>query len=137
MSSGIPDRLLETDKTLAFLDINPLSSGPAATSPLLPSPTSSHRQLIIPKPYLEKLHHVPGAELSERLPTANKLSITVLTVEHNILQNRRGAHQLIDHVYIHMIPKPNTKQGLGIERPAQATDMDWLKVLFEGLKTRI
>ncbi|CUS14236.1 unnamed protein product [Tuber aestivum] len=103
----------------------------------LHSSTSILSPLVIPKPHLEKLHHVPGAELSKRLSAANKLSITVLPVEHNILQNGRGAHQLIDHVYIHMIPKPNTKQGLGIERPAQATDMDWLKVLFEGLKTRI
>jgi len=35
------------------------------------------------------------------------------------------------------IPKPNTKEGLGIEWPAQATDMDRLMVLFEELKAEI
>jgi diadenosine tetraphosphate (Ap4A) HIT family hydrolase len=59
-------------------------------------------------------------------------------VEYNILQNNgRGAHQLVDHVHVHMIPKPNAKEGLGIEWPAQATDMDGLKALFEELKAKI
>jgi diadenosine tetraphosphate (Ap4A) HIT family hydrolase len=42
-------KLLETDKILAFLDINPLSRGHA---------------LLIPKTHGEKLHDVPDAESS-------------------------------------------------------------------------
>lgn len=35
------------------------------------------------------------------------------------------------------IPKPNATEGLGIEWPAQTTDMDKLKALFEELKAKM
>ncbi|RPA98867.1 HIT-like protein [Choiromyces venosus 120613-1] len=116
-------KLLETEKVFAFLDINPLSRGHA---------------LLIPKTHGEKLHDIPDAELSELLPAAKKLALAVGAPEYNILQNNgRGAHQIVGHVHVHMIPKPNPKEGLGIEWPAQDTDMDKLKALFEELKAKI
>ncbi|KAI4204657.1 MAG: hypothetical protein LQ350_000972 [Teloschistes chrysophthalmus] len=52
---------------------------------------------------------------------------------YNILQNNgRLAHQEVDH-----IPKPNQTEGLGIEWPAQKTDMDKLKALFNEVKAKM
>jgi diadenosine tetraphosphate (Ap4A) HIT family hydrolase len=36
--------------------------------------------------------------------------------------NGAGAHQAIDHVHFHIIPKPNSREGLGIGWPAKALD---------------
>ncbi|KAK4139388.1 HIT family protein 1 [Dichotomopilus funicola] len=116
-------KLVETDKTLAFLDINPLSRGHA---------------LIIPKFHGAKLADIPDEHLADILPIAKKLVKATGAEEYNILQNNgRGAHQLVDHVHFHVIPKPNEKEGLGISWPQQPTDMDKLKALFEDLKSKV
>ncbi|EPE02734.1 hit family protein 1 [Ophiostoma piceae UAMH 11346] len=116
-------KLLETDKTLAFLDINPLSRGHA---------------LVIPKYHGEKLLDIPDEHLSDILPIAKKLAKAVGAENYNILQNNgRLAHQEVDHVHFHMIPKPDDAQGLGVGWPQQKTDMDQLKALFEDIKSRI
>jgi diadenosine tetraphosphate (Ap4A) HIT family hydrolase len=79
--------------------------------------------------------------------------------DYNILQNNgRVAHQMVDHVHfhvvrlqyhpcrtllatlyanLHQIPKPNEKEGLGIQWPAQDTDMEKTKALFEELKSKM
>ncbi|CAK7228341.1 Adenosine 5'-monophosphoramidase [Sporothrix curviconia] len=116
-------KLLETEKTLAFLDINPLSRGHA---------------LVIPKFHGEKLLDIPDEHLVDILPIAKKLAKAVGTDNYNILQNNgRLAHQEVDHVHFHMIPKPNQAEGLGVGWPQQKTDMDQLKALFEDIKSRI
>ncbi|KAK4034536.1 HIT-like domain-containing protein [Parachaetomium inaequale] len=116
-------KLLETDKTLAFLDINPLSKGHA---------------LIIPKFHGEKLLDIPDDHLTDILPIAKKLVKATGAQEYNILQNNGpGAHQVVEHVHFHMIPKPNETEGLGIGWPEQKTDMDKLKALFEEIKAKV
>ncbi|KAF8536046.1 HIT domain protein [Trichophaea hybrida] len=116
-------KLYESAKVLAFLDTQPLSKGHA---------------LVIPKTHGEKLHHIPDDELSELLPIAKKLALAVGVEDYNLLQNNgRIAHQVVDHVHVHMIPKPNEKEGLSVGWPAQKTDMDKLKVLFEELKSKM
>ena len=35
------------------------------------------------------------------------------------------------------IPKPNIEQGLGVKWPAQETDMDALKAVFEDIKAKM
>ncbi|KAF8250112.1 HIT domain protein [Wilcoxina mikolae CBS 423.85] len=116
-------KLYESAKVLAFLDIQPLSKGHA---------------LVIPKTHGEKLHHIPDDELSELLPVAKKLALAVGAEDYNVLQNNgRIAHQEVDHVHVHMIPKPNEKEGLSVGWPAQKTDMDKLKALLEELKSKM
>ncbi|KAK3689788.1 HIT-like domain-containing protein [Podospora appendiculata] len=116
-------KLYESDKTLAFLDINPLSRGHA---------------LVIPKFHGEKLADIPDDNLSEILPVVKKLVAATGATEYNILQNNgRGAHQEVDHVHFHMIPKPNAEEGLGIRWPQQKTDMDKIKALYEEIKARM
>ncbi|KAI1491753.1 HIT domain-containing protein [Biscogniauxia mediterranea] len=111
-------KLFESDKTLAFLDINPLSKGHA---------------LVIPKFHGEKLTDIPDDHLSEILPVAKKLVTATGATNYNILQNNgRIAHQVVDH-----IPKPSEEQGLGVGWPQQPTDMDALKALSEDIKSKI
>ncbi|KAK0725301.1 HIT-like domain-containing protein [Lasiosphaeris hirsuta] len=116
-------KLYESEKTLAFLDINPLSRGHA---------------LVIPKFHGEKLTDIPDDHLTELLPIAKKLALATGAKEYNILQNNgRGAHQEVDHVHFHMIPKPNPEEGLGISWPQQTTDTDKLKALYEEIKQKL
>ncbi|KAK1968572.1 HIT domain-containing protein [Colletotrichum eremochloae] len=116
-------KLFESDKTLAFLDINPLSRGHA---------------LVIPKYHGAKLSDIPDEHLGEILPVVKKLVAATGATDYNILQNNgRIAHQLVDHVHFHMIPKPNETEGLGISWPQQQTDMDKLKALFEDIKSKM
>ncbi|CAI4213316.1 unnamed protein product [Parascedosporium putredinis] len=105
------------------MDINPLSRGHA---------------LVIPKYHGAKLGDIPDDHLSEILPVVKKLAVATEAIDFNVLQNNGSiAHQQVHHVHFHMIPKPSIEEGLGISWPAQATDMDKLKALFEHLKSKM
>jgi len=116
-------KLFESDKLLAFLDIQPLSKGHA---------------LVIPKHHGSKLTDIPDDQLTEILPIVKKLAAASGAENYNVLQNNgRLAHQEVDHVHFHMIPKPNAAEGLGIGWPATATDMEGLKQLHAALKAKM
>ncbi|RMJ27723.1 HIT family protein 1 [Aspergillus sp. HF37] len=116
-------KLFESEKVFAFLDIQPLSRGHA---------------LVIPKFHAAKLTDMPDEHLVEVLPVAKKIAQITGAEDFNVLQNNgRIAHQVVDHVHFHMIPKPNQQEGLGIGWPAQGTDMDKLKALHEELKAKM
>ena len=56
---------------------------------------------------------------------------------YNILQNNgRLAHQEVDHVHFHIIPK-TTEHGLGIHWKANGQTQDELKVIHEDLMSKI
>ncbi|KAI1809162.1 HIT-like domain-containing protein [Poronia punctata] len=111
-------KLFESDRTLAFLDIGPLSRGHA---------------LVIPKYHGAKLTDIPDEHLNEILPVAKKIVNATGATDYNILQNNgRIAHQVVDH-----IPKPNEKEGLGIGWPSQEVNMDVLKKYFEEVKSKM
>ncbi|KAF3158441.1 Adenosine 5'-monophosphoramidase [Orbilia oligospora] len=116
-------KLYDSPKVYAFLDIQPLSKGHA---------------LVIPKTHGEKLVDVPDDELAEMLPVAKKLALAVGVKDFNILQNNgRIAHQEVDHVHVHMIPKPNETEGLSVGWPVQKTNMEELKAYYEELKSKM
>ncbi|KAK2739713.1 Adenosine 5'-monophosphoramidase [Onygenales sp. PD_40] len=117
-------KLYESERVLAFLDIQPLSRGHA---------------LVIPKFHGVKLTDIPDPDLTELLPVAKKIAIASGAVDFNILQNNgRPAHQYVDHVHVHMIPKPDEKQGLGVGWPADMdSNKDELKALCEELKAKM
>ncbi|RBQ68515.1 hypothetical protein FVER14953_12148 [Fusarium verticillioides] len=82
-------KLFESDKTLAFLDIGPLSKGHA---------------LVIPKHHGAKLADIPDDHLTEILPVVKKIVNATGATDYNILQNNgRIAHQEVDHVHFHMV----------------------------------
>ncbi|KAM5516454.1 related to protein kinase C inhibitor-I [Fusarium oxysporum] len=122
-------KLFESDKTLAFLDIGPLSKGHA---------------LVIPKHHGAKLADIPDDHLTEilvstgALPVVKKIVNATGATDYNILQNNgRIAHQEVDHVHFHMIPKPNETEGLGVKWPTKPADMEQLKAYCEELKAKI
>ncbi|TVY89976.1 Hit family protein [Lachnellula willkommii] len=116
-------KLFESDKVFAFLDINPLSKGHA---------------LVIPKHHGAKLTDIPDDSLAALLPVVKKLVLATGAEDYNVLQNNgRIAHQEVDHVHFHMIPKPNEKEGMGISWPQQKTDMDGLKALLADIKSKM
>ena len=114
IDGSIPSfKLYESDKILAFLDINPLSDG---------------HFLIIPKTHAEKLHQVPNDELNEILVCAKTLALKSGVQDYNILQNNgRIAHQIIMHVHFHLIPKPDRATGLVMEWDTLKRTNDQLK----------
>ncbi|KAI0299711.1 HIT-like domain-containing protein [Multifurca ochricompacta] len=118
-------KLIETDLSYAFLDINPLSKGHA---------------LVIPKYHAEKVHELPDEFLADALPIAKKIAIAQGAENYNILQNNgRIAHQLVDHVHFHVIPKPSKsdEEGLVIGWPQQSPSTDELAVVYAELKGKL
>ncbi|KAG6003854.1 hypothetical protein E4U21_001653 [Claviceps maximensis] len=116
-------KLFESEKTLAFLDIGPLSKGHA---------------LVIPKFHGAKLADIPDEHLTEILPTLKKLVNATGATDYNILQNNGTiAHQQVHHVHFHMIPKPSQSEGLGISWPSTTGDMDKLTALCADIKSRM
>lgn len=124
-------KLLETKFSYSFLDIQP---------------TAEAHCLIIPKYHGAKLHNIPDEYLADLLPMVKKLTKLLHLDEnntpegegYNILQNNgRIAHQEVDHVHFHLIPKKDLESGLGVGWPAQATDFEKLGKLHESLKTEL
>lgn len=67
-----------------------------------------------------------------------KIAIAQGVQDYNILQNNgRIAHQEVDHVHFHLIPKPNKQEGLGIEWPTKPADKDALTKLLEDIKSKM
>jgi len=94
-------KLFESEKVLAFLDIQPLSRGHAVRSPATRKDAGSliALQMVIPKHHGAKLTDIPDDQLTEILPVAKKLVLASGATNYNILQNNgRLAHQEVDHV---------------------------------------
>ncbi|HTW38444.1 MAG TPA: HIT domain-containing protein [Steroidobacteraceae bacterium] len=101
-------KLYEDEQVLAILDIGPLSRGHALVIPKEPAET------------LDQLSDDSAAALGRVLPRLCRAIIAATGVrEYNVLENNgRGAHQLVQHVHFHIIPKPDAHEGLGIGWPA-------------------
>lgn len=105
-------KIYEDAHVLAFLDINPLSHGHTLVVPKEPAPT------------LDELSDESAAALGRVLPRLCRAVIAATGVrEYNVLENNgSGAHQAISHVHFHIIPKPNTREGLGVGWPMTTLD---------------
>ena len=114
--------LHDDDQVLAFLDVGPLSEGHA---------------LVIPKAHYVTLDQLPDdlAAACGRLVPRLSRAVCAATgaTAWNVLQNNgRAAHQAVDHVHFHIIPKTDT-DGLGIDWPAGQLD----KARAQNLQQRI
>jgi histidine triad (HIT) family protein len=107
-------KVYEDDKVLAFLDINPLSRGHTLVIPKEPAET------------LDQLSDESGAALGRALPRICKAVVAVTGVrDYNVLENNgRPAHQVVQHVHFHIIPKPNPQEGLGVGWPTGKAGAD-------------
>jgi histidine triad (HIT) family protein len=112
-------KLYEDERVLAFLDIAPLSPGHAVVIPKEPAET------------LDMLSDESAAAIGRVLPRLCRALQAVTGVkELNVLQNNgRLAHQAVDHVHFHLIPKPSEAAGLGVKWPAGSLDHAAAKVM--------
>ncbi|HEY6079417.1 MAG TPA: HIT family protein [Polyangiaceae bacterium] len=116
--------LYEDEHVLAFLDIMPLSTGHALVIPKEPAVT------------LDQLSDDAAAALGRVMPRlCRALMAATGTREYNVLQNNgRRAHQAVDHVHFHIIPKPSDEQGLGIDWPSGKLDPQAAKLLVASVR---
>lgn len=105
-------RVYEDDRVLAFLDINPLSRGHTLVIPKEPAET------------LDRLSEESAEALGRVLPRVCRAVVSATGVEdYNVLQNNGArAHQAVEHVHFHVIPRPGGEGGLGIGWPAGNLD---------------
>ena len=120
-------KVYEDDKVLAFLDINPLSAGHVLVAPKEPAET------------LDRLSDESAAALRRVLPRLCRAVVAATGVEeYNVLENNgQGAHQAIAHVHFHIIPKPNSREGLGIGWPAKGVERDAAAALAKKIAAAI
>ncbi|KAK6202418.1 kinase C inhibitor-I, histidine triad nucleotide-binding protein-like protein [Scheffersomyces amazonensis] len=124
-------KLIETPLTYSFLDIQPIAQG---------------HVLIIPKYHGPRLHNIPDEYLSDILPVVKKLT-KVLQLDdndkligdgYNVLQNNGSiAHQVVEHVHFHLIPKKTEDTGLIVGWPAEETNFEKLGKLHKELQEKL
>ncbi|HWX69187.1 MAG TPA: HIT family protein [Steroidobacteraceae bacterium] len=121
------NKVYEDEKVLAFLDINPLSTGHILVVPKEPAET------------LDRLSDESAAALGRVLPRLCRAVVAVTGIrEYNVLENNgQGAHQAIAHVHFHIIPKPNSRDGLGIGWPAKGLDREAAATLAKKIADAI
>jgi histidine triad (HIT) family protein len=102
----------EDEHVLAFLDVGPLSTGHTLVIPKEPAAT------------LDQLSDDAAAALGRVLPRLCRAVMRATgTPAYNVLQNNGTlAHQAVHHVHFHIIPRPGTTEGLGIEWRAGRLD---------------
>jgi histidine triad (HIT) family protein len=120
-------KVYEDDRVLAFLDINPLSPG---------------HTLVVPKEAartLDALSDETAAAIGRVLPRLCRAVIQATGIaEYNVLENNgSGAHQAIEHVHFHIIPKPNRAEGLGIGWPMRPLDPAHGASVAERIRTAL
>lgn len=108
------NKVYEDEKVLAFLDISPLAEGHTLVVPKEPAET------------LDRLSDESAAAVGRVLPRLCRAVVAATGVkEYNVLENNgAGAHQAIEHVHFHIIPKPNAREGLGIGWPAKGVNRE-------------
>lgn len=98
-------RLYEDEHVLAFLDIGPLSQGHTLVIPKEPAAT------------LDKLSDESAGALGRVLPRlARAVTKATGATAYNVLQNNGAdAHQAVNHVHFHIIPRfPTRPEGAGL-----------------------
>ena len=97
-------KVYEDDLVLAFLDVGPLSRGHTLVIPKEPAET------------LDALSDESAAAIGRVLPRlCRAVQRATGCADYNVLQNNGTlAHQAVFHVHFHIIPRPNTEQGLGV-----------------------
>ncbi|KND05010.1 hit family protein 1 [Spizellomyces punctatus DAOM BR117] len=96
------------------------------------------RWLVIPKEHATFAHELSDESLADLLPVAKRVAKALDAPNYNILQNNgRLAHQVVEHVHFHIIPKPNEEEGLGVGWPGKTVDKEELKALAEQISAKI
>lgn len=120
-------KVYEDAEVFAFLDINPISKGHTLVIPKEPAAT------------IGELSDAACAAIGKVLPRICRAVVAATGIaDYNILQNNGApAHQVVLHVHFHIIPKPNSKTGLGIGWPAGSLDPDAGATLAKAITAEI
>ena len=119
-------KLLEDDKTIAFMDINPVNPG---------------HSLSVAKGHWPMVDTIPTDVLGAVAATAQKVAKAVMSELKpngvNLLQaNGEGAGQSVPHLHIHIMPRvPGDDVNLNwAQKPG---DMAAIKAVYERLKAAL
>ncbi|MCK5282950.1 MAG: HIT family protein [Nanoarchaeota archaeon] len=119
------NKVYEDDKTLAFLDISPVSKG---------------HTLVIPKEHAEKIYELSDESSEALAKTLKKISKAVekaLGCDFNVLNNNgEKAGQLVKHVHFHIIPKQDDT-GFEYNWDSKKYEEDEDKEILEKIKTNL
>ncbi|KAJ3985377.1 HIT-like protein [Lentinula detonsa] len=120
-------KVYETEHSLAFLDISPVSEG--------------HTQ-VIPKYHAVTIADLPDEFLADIGPVVKKVALATGASAYNVLQNNgKIAFQHVDHVHYHVIPKTSEKDGLildiNVSWPQKKAEKKELAATLEKMKARI
>lgn len=95
ITGAIPcDKIYEDEKTLAFLDINPVNVG---------------HTLVVPKNHYKDIYETPYEEIGEVMNTVKKVSEALKKTGADgvnlAMNNGQAAGQVVPHTHIHVIPR--------------------------------
>lgn len=128
ISGEIPcHKVYEDGHVFAFLDIAPLAPG--------------HTLVVTKEPArtMGELSDDAAAALGRVLPRICRAVSGATGVEQsNVLQNNGPlAGQVVDHVHVHVIPKPDGSSGLGVSWPASDIDHEAGAALAADIAGRV
>ena len=116
-------RVYEDDRTIAFMDINPLNDG---------------HTLVIPRAHAATLFEADEADLRAAIATAKRVAGAIRAALHpdglNLLQaNGAAAFQSVPHVHFHLVPR-FTGDGRGFDWPMVAGDRGRIQAAAEKIR---
>ena len=96
-------KIYEDENVLSFLDINPGNKGHA---------------LVITKSCYETFNDIPHAELAHLISITQMISKAVVRSTkcdgfNIIMNNKRSAGQIVDHVHFHIVPRIENDNVIG------------------------
>ena len=117
-------KVYEDEYTIAFLDINPVADGHVLLIP------REHTQ------YIEELSEKTAMSLMKTLIKLVKpIQRAMNSSDSNIgINNGPNAGQLIPHVHIHIIPRPNKTGSLILHAPRKK---EYFREIWEKIKKEI
>lgn len=119
-------KVFEDDRTLAFMDINPINPG---------------HVLIVPKHHAPNIFETPDDWLAASMVTTRRVARGVETAlkPHgmNIVQaNGPGAAQSVFHLHIHVVPRAKD-DGIKMNWGIRPGNMDEIKAIAEKIKAAL
>lgn len=119
-------KLLEDDKTIAFMDINPVNPGHA---------------LSVAKGHWPTVDVIPPEVLAAVARTAQQVAKAVIgelkPIGVNLLQaNGAGAGQSVPHLHIHVMPR-REGDGVRLNWDYKPGDMAEIEAIYKRLKARL
>jgi histidine triad (HIT) family protein len=119
-------KLLEDDKTIAFMDINPVNPGHA---------------LSVAKGHWPTVDVIPTDVLGAVAATAQKIAKAVMSELEpagvNLMQaNGAGAGQSVPHLHIHILPR-RVDDGLVLNWEPKAGERAEIEAIYKRLKARL